>query len=159
MSTPRTAAESGYVRQLAVSMMLDGEPPGEVAASLDVGERSVWRWLAGWRSRGDASFVARPKSGRPPKLSPFQTQQVLAWIDRSPTDFDFATDRWTAPRLATVIRRSFGVQMNPRYLNRWLRRRGITPQMPEPRPRERNQALIDAWLAHRWPRLKKRFWN
>ena len=33
---------------------------------------------------------------------------------------------------------------------------GITPQMPQRQPRERDQALIDAWVRRDWPRVKKR---
>jgi transposase len=163
MNTPWMASEpQPLLRQLAVSMVLDGEPPEEVADTLHVGERSVWRWLAAWRADGSAGLISRPRSGRPPKLSDAQAQQVLAWIHdgRSATEFGFVTERWTAPRVAELIRRCFGVRMNARYLNDWLRRRGqITPQVPQRQPRERDQRVIDAWVAHDWPRIKKRRWS
>jgi transposase len=66
------------------------------------------------------------------------------------------TERWTAPRLAFLIERSFGIRLHPRYVNQWLTNHGVTPQIPERQPRERNQALIDAWTRYQWPRIKKR---
>jgi transposase len=156
MEPPRTARELEYVRHLAVSWVEEGELPGEVAEQLGVSERSVWRWLASWRRDGPAGLAARPGRGRPAKLTPTQAVRVLGWLDRSPCAFGFATERWTAPRVAALIERDMGVSMNPRYLNDWLARRGITPQVPETVARERDQALIDAWVRYAWPRVKKR---
>lgn len=157
MTSPWTAPSLEFVRHLAVSRVIDGaEPPQEVASVLGVSERSVWRWLASWRRDGDAGLAAKPGRGRPAKLTEKQTQQVLSWIQQDPGEFGFATQRWTARRIATLIERCLGVRMNARYLNDWLRRRGVTPQMPQRVPRERNQQLIDAWVRYQWPRVKKK---
>jgi len=144
------------LRRLAVVMVQDGDPPDQVADLLQVSERSVWRWLSAWRERGDGGLVTRPGWGRPPKLDDIQASQVLEWLNRNPCDFGFATERWTAPRVATVIRDRLGVQMNHRYLNDWLARRGITPQVPERRPRERDEGVIRTWIARQWPVIKKK---
>lgn len=144
------------IREAVVNVVLNGASPAEAAEMLGVGERSVWRWLGRWRQMGAAGFENARRSGRPPKLTDAQSDQVLSWLDRSATDFGFVTERWTARRVASVIDRRFGVRMNVRYLNDWLRRRRITPQIPETRPRERDQLLIDAWVAEQWPRIKKK---
>jgi transposase len=61
---------------------------------------------------------------------------------RSPCDFGFATERWTAPRVAALIESRFGIRMNHRYVNAWLAQRGITPQVPKRRPGERDEQAI-----------------
>jgi transposase len=159
MLPPRTALSAEQVRRLAVSMFLDGDPPDVVAETLGVSERSVWRWAARWRGRGragDAALATRPGRGRPPKLTARQAGQVLRWVERSPCAFGFATERWTAPRLAAVVAERLGVRLNHRYLNDWLRRRGVTPQVPPRVPRERDDAAVAAWVADVWPGIKKR---
>jgi hypothetical protein len=45
--------------------------------------------------------------------------------------------------------------MNHRYLNDWLRRRGVTPQIPGKVARERDEAAIRWWVATVWPRIKR----
>src|ERR671937_137992 len=50
------------------------------------------------------------------------------------------------PRLAHLIQKRFGVHFHPRYVNAWLRQRGITPQKPQRQPRERDPEAIDRWL-------------
>ena len=145
-------------RRLAVAMSLDGETPEQVADLLQVSERSVWRWLGAYRAHGDGGLTTRPGQGRPPKLSDPQARQLLEWVTRhSACEFGFVTDRWTAPRVALLIERHFGVHMNHRYLNDWLWRHGrITPQVPERRPRERDEGVIRRWVEQRWPAVKKK---
>jgi transposase len=158
MILPRKAMPPEQLRLLAVAMAMDGDEPERVASLLCVSERSVWRWLSVCRRQGEAGLATKPGQGRPPKLADAQARRVLDWVTHaSPCDFGFVTERWTAPRVALLIERHFGVHMNPRYLNDWLLRRGgITPQVPQCRPRERDQRVIDAWLGEQWPRIKKR---
>jgi transposase len=156
MSVPRMARPAEDLRLRAVMCVEDGEMPQDVARLLAVSERSVWRWLAGWREDGLGGLCDKPRCGRPEKLTAAQADQVLGWLEKSPCDFGFATERWTAMRVARVIEGRLGVRMNGRYLCAWLRRRGITPQMPRRVPRERDQSLIDTWIAQQWPRIKKR---
>ena len=155
MFDPKQALAPEHLRRLAVRMAIDGDPPEQVADVLGVSERSVWRWVAAWRAGGEAGLATRPGQGRPPKLTDRRAAAVLGWVRRSPAAFGFATERWTAPRVAAVIGDRFGVRLNHRYLNDWLGRHGVTPQVPERRPRERDDAAIAAWVAGEWPALKK----
>lgn len=156
MAVPWTAGSLPDLRLVAVRRVLDGESPGAVADFLEVTRRSVERWVRAWRSGGDAALGPRPRSGRPPKLDECQAAEVLSWVDRSPCEFGFPTERWTAPRLAALVRERLGVGVNHRYLNDWLRRRGVTPQIPPRQARERDEAAIARWVAEDWPRIKKK---
>ena len=156
MLLPWTAPIAEQVRILALLRLSEGWMQEEVAGFLGVHPRTVRRWQHRLRREGEAGLCNRPRSGRPPKLSAAQSEQVLCWIEKSPREFGFVTERWTAPRLANVIEETFSVQLNGRYLNDWLRRHGVTPQIPQRRPRERDPVLIEAWLRHQWPRIKKK---
>jgi transposase len=142
-------------RVLAVDRVDSGYTQKEVADFLGVHRSTVWRWMQHFRQQGRAGLKAKRHPGRTPKLTPPQEREVLSWFARSPTEFGFSTELWTAPRVATLIRRAFGVRFHPRYLNQWLAERRITPQKPRRRPRERNDAEIRRWLAEDWPRIKK----
>jgi transposase len=143
-------------RKRAVQAVREGSTPAEVARVLGVSDRSVRRWVAAARDRGDEALAAVAHPGPKPKLNGNQQRQVLSWIKRSPTEFGFATELWTAPRVARLIRDRFGVEFHPRYVNAWLTRRGITPQKPGTQARERNARRVAAWRSRTWPRLKKR---
>jgi transposase len=154
---PWTAPVAEQVRILALLRLSEGWTRQEVAQFLGVHPRTLRRWQSRLRREGEAGLSDRPRSGRPPKLSAAQAEQVLGWVEgRSPRDFGFVTERWTAPRLAAVIEREFDVRLHRRYLNEWLRRHGVTPQVPQRQPRERDPLLIEAWVRHQWPRIKKK---
>src|SRR3954453_24171962 len=149
-------AELEHRRLLAVQRVLEGYSPQEVAEFLGVDPRSVRRWVAAYRQEGGPGLRARPAPGRPPKLTTTQEKIVRRWLADKPTEHGFATDLWTGPRLALMIRQEFAIGLNPNYLTVWLRRRGFTPQKPRRVPRQRDPEEIAAWLQTQWPRIQKR---
>ncbi len=156
MRTEGSPNELERRRRLAVQRVLEGYSTQEVADFLDVDPSSVRRWVAAFRCQGTDGLVARPVSGRPPKLTLLQEKIIRRWLCDSPTEHGFDTGLWTAPRLGQLIHEEFGARLNPRYLSAWLRERGFTPQKPERVPRERDPEAIAAWLESDWPRIKKR---
>lgn len=153
MALPRKAEPSEGVRRLAAELVEEGESPVDVAERLGVCERSVWRWLKTARTSGGSLATAR-RSGRPPTLTPQLGDKLLGWLGRSPCEFGFTTERWTAPRLSRVLSQEAGVRINHRYLNDWLGRHGITPQLPERVPRERDEKKLAAWARVQWPLIQ-----
>ena len=156
MRTPGTPTELERRRLLAVQRVNEGYSTEEVADFLGVDPSSVRRWVLAFRREGAAGLVARPVPGRPPKLTRAQEKIVGRWLVNDPTKYGFATELWTAPRLAQLIEQEWGITFHPDYLTAWLRQRGFTPQKPRRRARERDERAIAAWLAHDWPRIKKR---
>ena len=148
--------ELKHRRRLAVRRVIEGYSTEEVADFLGVDPSSVRRWVASFRAGGEQELVARPASGRPPKLTPAQEKIIRRWLGESPTAHGFATELWTAPRLGHLIRDEFAVELHPKYLSAWLRARGFSPQKPERVPRERDPKAVAAWLETDWPRIKKR---
>ena len=156
MRSPGSSDELERRRQLAVQRVLEGYPIEEVADFLGVHRTTVSRWMAAFRTGGTPGLAARPAAGRPPKLTHAQEKIVRRWLADKPTEHGFSTDLWTGPRVAHMIRREFGIEVNPKYLTVWLRRRGFTPQKPRRVPRQRDPEVIAAWLASDWPRIKKK---
>lgn len=151
-----TPAELERRRRLAVERVLEGYSTQEVGEFLQVDPRTVRRWVAAWRNADRAGLAAVPAPGRPRKLTATQEKIVRRWLSESPTQFGFATELWTARRLAQLIEQEWEVRFNRRYLSAWLRARGFSPQKPQRLPRERDEQAIARWLDRDWPRIKKR---
>jgi transposase len=149
-----TAAELERRRRLAVRKLQEGYSAQDVADFFDVAPRTVRRWRAEHRRRGDRGLNAKPAPGRPSKLSAGQVRQVLSWFHKNPKSFGFATELWTARRVAQVIHRKWDIAYNWRYLNGWLARHRITPQKPQRVPLEADRDAIDRWKTEDWPRLQ-----
>jgi transposase len=154
MRTRGSAEELERRRRLAVHRVREGNTPAQVAYYLGVHPASVRAWWRAYRQHGDSGLTFKPHPGRKPKLTPARESQVLSWLRKNPKSFGFATELWSAPRIAKVIRRKWGVRFHPRYLNAWLTERDVTPQKPQKRARERNEAAIKRWVRYKWPRIQ-----
>ena len=141
---------------MAIGKLHAGWTQAAVADFLGVHPVTVAKWKARHRRCGDRGLAARPTPGRPRFLTSRQERTVLRWLADKPTTHGFRTDLWTARRVADLIRRRFAVSFHPDYLRAWLRQRGYSPQKPRRRPRQRNQPIIDRWLAEDWPRIQKK---
>src|SRR5687767_12795512 len=122
MTSPWTAQSSERVRLLAMLRLADGWSQQFVADFLGVSRRSIRRWRRGFREAGEVGLRRKPGAGRPSKLDHEQAARVLSWVEQDASDFGFATERWSAPRVASLIEQNFGVCFNARYLNDWFRR-------------------------------------
>jgi transposase len=156
MRTIGSASELERRRRLAVQRVLEGYSTEELADILGVDASSIRRWMIAFRRRGADGLSARPVPGRPRKLSRTQEKIVRRWLGDSPMEHGFDTELWTAVRLAEVIRHEWRIGLNARYLSRWLRTQGFSPQKPERVPRERNPEAIAAWITEDWLRIKKK---
>src|SRR3989337_3880510 len=143
-------------RLRAVALLTQGHAPVEVARMVGVNRRSVRRWKAAYRKKGRPALEARPASGRPPKLPASQTRRLERELLRGAKAAGFATDLWTCPRVARIIRDRFGVTYHVDHVGRLLRDLGWSPQKPQRRAVERDEAEIQRWVKQEWPRVKKK---
>lgn len=158
MRTACATAIVEYRRCLGVQRVLEGYTTQEAADFLGVDPSTVRRWLALYQ-RGGADGLTTwpgPGPGRPAKLTCTQEKIVLRWLSESPLEYGFATDLWSAERLAELIQVAFAVHFHPHYLSTWLRQRNFTPQKPQRIHREQDAAALARWLAADWPRIKQK---
>ena len=151
-----SAAELEVRRRLAANLLQEGQGIRRVARLVRASPSSVKRWRDLLQKRGTAGLKAKPHPGRRPRLSKRQKQQLVCLLRRGPLAAGYATDLWTCPRVADVIAQRFGVRYHPDHIWRLLQALGWSCQKPERRARERDEAAIQRWRQHDWPRIKKR---
>jgi transposase len=127
----------------------------EVARFLGVSRATVSAWAKQLAQGGLRRLRRRKPSGRPPKLTKAQRKALLRVLKRDAQQTGFPTERWTLQRIAKVIGREFHVVYHPHYVAALLEQWHWSLQVPLPRAKERDDAMIRAWLAHDWPRIKK----
>jgi transposase len=125
----------------------------EVAAIVGSSVSSACRWRKAWKH--GSKLRAKRHPGRAPKLSVHQCIELVAALARGTRCWGYAPDGWTGPLVRNLIVRLFGVEFHPEYVPRLLHQLGWSPQKPERRARERNEADIARWRRESWPRLKK----
>jgi len=98
----------------------------------------------------------RSRKGATPKLTQEQRDQLPALLKRGAQAYGFVGDVWTQARIASLIKREFGVSYHVDHIGRLLRSIGWSVQKPTLRATERNDAAIERWRSEKWPALKKK---
>lgn len=147
-------------RRLAAGQLLRAGQlsQAEIARRMGVSRMAVSKWARHLRQHeGDlASLKNRMMSGRPPRLGAAQWQCLLQLLAHGALKAGFETDRWTLQRIRALMLVEFDVDYHAHYLARRLKALGWSPQQPAVYARERNDALVQAWLTHDWPQIKTR---
>jgi transposase len=144
-------------RRLAAARLLRAGQfaQAELARQVGVSRAAVTQWKQRLDQAGLGGLQQRRAPGRAARLTEAQWDQLLSVLQQGAVAAGFETERWTLRRIARVIERTFGVRYHFRSLGRALHARGWSPQRPRPQARERDEALIAAWLRRDWPRIKR----
>ncbi len=144
-------------RLAAVPLMQEGQmSQRQIARHLGVSRQTVNRWVRQLETGGREALRHRCPPGRKPHLDASQWQQVLEMLQQGAQSAGFVTERWTLRRIEQVIWQKFKVRYHVAYLSVRLRQLGWSPQKPAVYARERNEALVQAWLQSDWPRIQKK---
>jgi transposase len=115
---------------------------------------AVSQWLGRGRTGGRAALRTKPRLGRQPRLTAEQRAQIPALLTKGAEAHGFIGDIWTTGRVATVIKRAFGIGYHPAHVSRLLRQIGWTLQKPVRRASQRDESKITAWREQDWPALR-----
>ena len=105
----------------AIELFKEGLGSGKISARLGVSRRSIYRWLAAYRAQGIEGIAPLPTPGRPCKLSVDDRQKLSHMLLNSAMPHGYASDRWTNPRIADVIRRRFGISYHVNHIGRLIK--------------------------------------
>ncbi len=152
----RRNAQTMEQRRLAALPLLErGESLSSIARRLGVSRQAVFVWKWRWQRRGEAALRRRPRPGRPHKLARTRLAQLPRLLAQGAEAHGFSSPLWTTQRVADLIWRRFGVRYDRDHVCRLLHRVGWSWQKPTRRARERDEAAIQRWVQHAWPRIKK----
>src|SRR3954451_13530766 len=140
----------------ALQLRREGWSRQDIAEALGVAPASVSRWLARARDGGPEALRARPRPGRPPKLSAAQKRLIPEFLWHGAEAYGFRGEVWTCARVARVIEEEFGVRYHKDHISRLLRELQWTPQVPIRRAIQRDEAAIRRWRDAVWPDLRRR---
>jgi len=155
MRTRGTAAELEIRRQIAARLFTEDITHADVARCVGASISSVKRWRRAWRQGGVAALAAKPQHVPQCRLSDAQKVQLVEILVRGPLAAGYFNDLWTCARVAQVIQETFRVTYRPDHVGRLLHALGFTPQKPQRKARERDEAAIERWRRVNWPRIKK----
>ena len=144
-------------RRRAVALLKKGETYRAVAHASGASLSSVVRWFQAFRRKGLKGLKSRPTPGRPCRLSLAQHKQLEKLLLQGAQRAGYSTDLWTLRRIGKLIHKEFGVQ----YCSTAVWRLLVvdlewSPQKPERRATQRDEAAIEEWKRTQWPQIKKK---
>ena len=120
----RVASPAQARRMLAIALVLEGADRTTAARSCGMDRQTLRDWVHRYNAEGVAGLVDRPRSGRPPRLSPAQVAELVEVVETEP---DIAVDRvvrWRCVDLKGVVADRFEVALSERQVGRILNRQG-----------------------------------
>ncbi len=142
-------------RLRALELKERGWKQTEIADALGVSEGAVSQWMKRAREEGVEGLRHTPPPGATPRLSEDERARLPELLARGAQAHGFRGEVWTCERVATVIRREFGVSYHPAHVSRIVRALGLSLQKPQRLSEQRDEEAIDNWKEKKWPSLKK----
>ena len=148
-------AELEARRVRAMELLKQGLSLNEVGRQINCNASSVMRWRDAVSAGGTRALKAQPASGRPPKLARGQLNHLVTYLLEGAIAHGYRTELWTTQRIADLIEDKFAVRYNRNHVGKLMHALKWSPQKPERRALERDEAAIEAWKQQEWPRIKK----
>lgn len=112
-----------YRRTLALLEYSRGRSVAEIAASLHVSLRSIYRWVQAYQAGRDPNRLHdQTRAGRPNLWSPERQALLLALLSNSPDRLGYFAVNWTVPLLQEQIERATGIRLSEDTIRRELDR-------------------------------------
>src|SRR5579872_5267861 len=140
-------------RRQALHLSRQGWRQRDIAHALDVTDGAVSHWLAAVHRGGAPALAARPRPGRPSRLTLEQKRRIADFLWHGAEAYGFRGDVWICLRVVDVLEEEFHVRHSKSQVSRLLKALGWTPQIPLTRAIQRDEAAIQRWQTQAWPQL------
>ena len=120
-------------RLRAFELKEQGWKQKEIAQALGVTEGAVSQWMKRATEQGVEGLRHKPPPGATPRLSEDERAKLPELLAQGAEAHGFRGEVWTCERVATVIRREFGVSYHPAHVSRVVRALGLSLQKPQRR--------------------------
>jgi transposase len=118
-------------RATAIKMLHDGQSVQTVAATVLLSTTTVRYWFDRWLEHGVAGLQTRPRSGRPPQLTPAYWDVIEKALESNPTTLGYTFTIWTLARLRDHAHRETGIRVNANYLSEQMKKQGYVYRRPQ----------------------------
>jgi transposase len=102
----------------AVQAVVAGTPLTTVASTFRFADAALRTWVQRFAAQGILGFRDRPRSGRPPTVTPEITTRLTELIKQDPLQHGALASQWSCRELATTITTETGVQVGRESVRR-----------------------------------------
>jgi transposase len=150
----KAEARSKKRKEVVEAIIVRQEPVHLVARIFNVPVRTVFDWLARYRSGGWHALNEGSKSGRPKKLSAKDMQWIYDAVTMgNPLNYKFDFCLWTLTIIRTMIKRELGIQLSKSSIGRLLNNLGLSAQRPLYKSYKQDPKKIENYLNSTFPEV------
>ena len=144
----RTETDAKAAKQLTVALLYEaGFSPYTIEDLLGFPVQTGYNWLNIVAERDPTALGDAPRTGRPPRLSPDQFDQLTATLMASPFDAEIDAPAWTPPLVREYIAYTFGVEYSLPHVYRVMHKAGLSVQTARPIHYEADLDAQRRWRA------------
>lgn len=152
----RAEARSEKRKEVVEAIIVRNEPVHLVARVFNIPVRTVFDWLARYRSGGWHALKEGSKSGRPRKLSAEDMQWIYDAVTMgNPLNYQFDFCLWTLKVIRTLIEKERGIKLSKSSVSRLLHNLGLSPQRPLYKSYKQDPKKIEKYLNSTFPKVVK----
>jgi transposase len=112
-----------FRRAQAVRDVVKGRRIQNVSDALQFTYSALRKWGHRFATHGTQGLVARPRSGRPPKVTCALETHLNRLVDQDPLQHGSSHSQWSCQALATVLTRQTGIQLSRESVREVLNKR------------------------------------
>ena len=132
-------------RLLAIALVFDGWSRTDAARAAGMDRQTLRDWVHRYNAEGVDGLRDRPRSGRPPQLTPEHFIDLEQWVEAGPDVVVDGVVRWRCVDLRDRLAERFEVTLSERSVARILNKRGFRRLSPRPRHPKADEAAQDAF--------------
>jgi len=118
------------IRIAALLLMLRGWRSTAVANLFGLSRPTAVAWIRDANVRGLESLEDRPRSGRPPRVTPEIARGLEEAVEKDPRELGLHRSRWDGVTVGAYLRKVWGVSIQARQARNWLKRLGFVLKKP-----------------------------
>jgi len=144
------------LRIQGIMLSIDKHSATHISELLHVHRVTVHAWINAWNAHGREGLLEGHRSGRPPRLSDPQKEQLYDIIESGPVAHGLSSGVWTSPIIGRVILEEFGVAYHAGHVRKLLGELGLSLQRPTTKLVQADPKKQNRWIRYTYPNLKKK---
>ena len=141
-------------KEVVEAIVVRKEAVHDVARIFNIPQRTVFNWLARYRSGGWDGLKEGSRRGRPRKLS----GEDMSWLyfaitQGNPLNYKFDFCLWTLNIIRSMIKQERGVELSKSAISRLLKNLGLSPQRPLYKSYKQDPRKIEKYLSSTYPEV------
>lgn len=143
-----------HYRFRAIELHEEGKKVNDIADFFGVHRCSVSDWISAYKKYGKEKLRSKKANGPAFKYNLKEIKNLLNLLQDNAIMHGFETPLWTCKRIQVVMKKITNKKLHTTNIMRLLQRTGLTPQKPERRASQRDDAVVERWLEEEWPKIK-----